>query len=246
MQRLHKSVKISEEFGLSSEREAVREYSFLNQNIMSVNYPLIADEIFSKIPLPASILDIGTGTGALAIAFAKRAKKSFILGVDFSSSMLKEAENNAKKEGVSNIEFKLADAHTLPFPDEAFELIVSFGVLHHLDNLKQAFGEIKRLLKEGKSAFLYDLRKDAPLDVVCQIAQAMSPLHRRGFLESVKEAKTIEEMEAILEGLEVREYKINKPSYSRKTILKNKEPLRNSRLFGERFNKVLMEVYFKK
>ncbi len=65
--------KMSEEFGLSSESEAVKEYVRMNRDVMYSNYPLIADEIIMKPNREKScILDLGTGLGSLAREFAKR------------------------------------------------------------------------------------------------------------------------------------------------------------------------------
>ncbi len=245
MAKIDNSLKVSEEFGLSSE-EAVREYVSLNEDIMAANYPLIADEVLSRVSAVNTILDVGTGTGALAIAFAKRVKDSTVYGIDFSSAMLEVAKKTAERAGISNVRFKLSDAHNLLFPDESFGLVVSFGVLHHLHNLKQGLCQIKRVLRKGGCAFLYDLRRDAPVSVISEIAAVMPSVHRRGFLESVKGAVSPGHLEDILENLDVEEYRISVPSYSRRTIIKNKDIIRRSPLSGERFNRVLMEVYFRK
>jgi ubiquinone/menaquinone biosynthesis C-methylase UbiE len=208
---------------------------------------LIADEIIAKLePENGAILDIGTGLGSLAIEFAKRLPESKIIGIDISQEMLTEARKNSQAVGIDNTEFRLCDAQKIDFPDNFFALIISFGVLHHLKDLKKTFSEIKRVLKPNCPAYIYDLRKDSPQDVVEEIANSMNPEHKRAFLESVKEAFTPNYLEAVLKNLHVKEYSLSQPKYSRRTIIKNKDLLRRGLMMGERFNSILIECFLRK
>ncbi len=239
--------KIKEEFGFDREDLAVKEYSRLNRDFMYPNYPLICDEIIYKLNLNNScILDIGTGLGSLALEFAKRLSSSQIYGVDISQEMLKEAKALAAREKLPNLEFIIGDAHNLEFKEDFFDLAVSFGVLHHLKDLRLVFGEIKRVLKKGGSAFIYDLRKDAPVNIVSQIAEALPAIQKRAFLESVKEAPELPYIEGNLKDLGISDYSLSCPDYSRRTIIRNKHLLKESKLMGKKFNEILVEVYFRK
>jgi len=241
------SKKIKEEFGFESEELAVKEYSLLNRDFMYPNYPLIADEIVSKLNLNKScILDIGTGVGSLAFEFAKRLTSSKVYGLDISQDMLKEAERLTTGKKPPNLEFILGDAYHLEFKDEFFDLVVSFGVLHHLKDLRLVFGEIKRVLKKEGSAFIYDLRKDAPADATAEIAQEMPAYPKRAFLESVREAQDLSYIEDILKNLRIQGYSLSSPEYSRQTIIKNKNLLRESKFLGKKFNEIMVQVYFRK
>lgn len=241
------SKKIKEEFGLESEALAVKEYSLLNRDFMYPNYPLISDEIVSKLNLNKSfILDIGTGLGSLAFEFAKRLTSSQVYGIDISQDMLKEAKRLVTEKKVSNLNFIFGDVHNLEFKDEFFDLVVSFGVLHHLKDLRLALSEIKRVLKKEGSAFIYDLRKDAPLNAIWEIAKEMSPVQQAAFLESVREAVETPYIEGILKDLRIQEYSLSSPEYSRQTIIKNKNLLRESKFLGKKFNEILVEIYFRK
>jgi ubiquinone/menaquinone biosynthesis C-methylase UbiE len=98
-----------------------------------------------------SILDVGSGTGTLAIA-AKRlvGPKGTVCGIDASPEMIVRARNKAMKAGVEVV-FKNAVAEALPFPDAQFDAILTSMVLHHLPSeaRQQGFREMRRVLKPG-------------------------------------------------------------------------------------------------
>ena len=241
------SKKISEEFGLSSESEAVKEYLCLNRDFMYSNYPLIADEIIATLHREKScILDMGTGLGSLAREFAKRLPACRVYGIDISGEMLAEAQNINASEKVSNLTLMLSDINCMSFTDNVFDGIVSFGVLHHLRTVTKAFLEIRRVLKEGGEAFLYDLRKNPPGEVVTEVAEGMPPSQKRAFLASVKEGLDVSYIETVVHGLGVSRYSLSYPAYSRATIVKNKSVLQASRLLGKRFNQLLVMIYLQK
>lgn len=239
--------KISEEFGLASESEAVKEYLCVNRDIMFSNYPLIADEIMMKPNQEKRcILDLGTGLGSLAREFAKRLPGARVYGIDISVEMLTQAHMINMSEGISNLTLMLSDINHMAFEDNVFDSIVSFGVLHHLSTLTKAFSEIRRVLKERGEAFLYDLRKNPPQELVAEIADGMSPSHKPVFLESVKEGLDVSYIEEIVQGLGVTRYSLSTPTFSRATVVKNKSILQASRFLGKRFNQLMVMIYLQK
>lgn len=241
------SKRIKEEFGMHSEAEAVSAYGSLNRDFMYANYPLIAEELISRTNFKDGvILDIGTGLGTLAFEFAVRLPEAHIYGVDISPEMLDEAKRTAGEKKIENIKFILGDVQNLNMKDCSFDLIVSFGVLHHLTDLKSLFSGIKNLLKTEAVAYVYDLRKDAPQEVVSEIASSMNDASQRAFLESVREAYDLDYIKEVIEGVHFSEYALSYPQYCRSTIIKNKEILKKSRFIGERFNKILVECRLKK
>ncbi len=243
----NESKRISEEFGLASESEAVKEYRRLNRDFMYANYPLIADEIIASLRREKPcIVDMGTGLGSLARELAKRLPAGRIYGIDISAEMLDEAQAINATEMVSNLTLMRSDINRLPFADDTFDGIVSFGVLHHLGDVAHAFSEIRRVLRQGGEAFLYDLRKDPPGAMVSEIVTAMPPLQQRAFLESVKEGLDVSHIEAVVKSLGVTRHSLSCPAYSRATILKNKSVLQASRFLGKRFNQLLVMIYLQK
>jgi ubiquinone/menaquinone biosynthesis C-methylase UbiE len=79
-----------------------------------------------------AVLDVGCGTGTLAIA-AKRhvGPTGAVYGIDASPEMLARAEKKARKTGV-DVVLKDAMAQALPFPDAQFDAVLSTVILHHL------------------------------------------------------------------------------------------------------------------
>lgn len=100
-----------------------------------------------------SVLDVGCGTGTLAIAAKKRVGvEGSVHGLDPSMEMLARAEKKVRKAGVE-VQFKSGVAEALPFPDAQFDVVLSTVMLHHLPQKtrRQCVTEIRRVLKpEGR------------------------------------------------------------------------------------------------
>lgn len=98
---------------------------------------------------PDSILDIATGTGDLALQFARRSEAE-VSGLDLSEGMLSVARKKAEAKHLSSrVNFVLGDSEALPFDDNSFDAItVSFGV-RNFENLEKGLQEIRRVLAPG-------------------------------------------------------------------------------------------------
>lgn len=102
---------------------------------------------------PRRVLDLGCGTGDLAITIAGYASKGTeIVGLDFSESMLDKARHKAATAGVE-ITFVEGDATAIPFPDDYFDCVgISFAFrnLTYKNPLREPhFAEVLRVLKPG-------------------------------------------------------------------------------------------------
>ncbi|MFH0826270.1 MAG: class I SAM-dependent methyltransferase [Candidatus Omnitrophota bacterium] len=238
--------KIKEEFGLQEEAQAVQEYSALINAVMYPNYPLIADEVLSRLQTtPERILDIGTGLGTLATEFAKRLPRAQMIGVDLSMEMLQEAQRKASGQ-YAHLKFIACDVHKPCLKIESFDLVVSFGVLHHLHDLEVVLTGVRSLMGPGGVAYIYDLKKEAHPDTVSEIALGLSPLHRKAFLESVDESFSEDRLRNALAHAGFSAYSLSSLKFSRSTLVKNKEMLRQSSFLGERFSSILWECCLKK
>ena len=99
---------------------------------------------------PETVLDIATGTGDLAIQFAKETEAKRVVGLDLSEGMLGVArEKSSKDSRLKSIEFIKGDSENLPFEDNSFDAIsVSFGI-RNFENLEKGLDEIFRVLNPG-------------------------------------------------------------------------------------------------
>ncbi|MDQ6831931.1 MAG: class I SAM-dependent methyltransferase [Chloroflexota bacterium] len=98
------------------------------------------------------VLDVACGPGEPAISIAAAiAPDGFVTATDLTPEMLTAAEENARKRGIVNITYRLADAEALPFPDDSFDAVTCrFGVMLFPD-VQQALGEMRRVLvPEGR------------------------------------------------------------------------------------------------
>jgi ubiquinone/menaquinone biosynthesis C-methylase UbiE len=98
-----------------------------------------------------SVLDVGCGTGTLAIAAKRHVGTSgTVHGIDASPEMIARAEKKAGKAG-AEVFFKNAAAQALPFPGAQFDAVLTTAMLHHLPRKarQQCAGEMRRVLKPG-------------------------------------------------------------------------------------------------
>ena len=118
-----------------------------------------AEEIIqlTNIDNTATVLDIGTGTGELAIKIADYCKK--IYAVDISTTMLDYAVQKADRRQVVNIEFRQAGFLTCDFAQNSIDVVMTQLALHHLtDFWKQiALNRIFKLLSRGGRLYLHDV-----------------------------------------------------------------------------------------
>ena len=118
---------------------------------------------YVKLPDDGNGLDVGCGSGALAIACAKRNPTAAFIGIDrwgkeYASFNKPLCESNAKAEGVSNVSFQRGDATQLDFPDESFDAVVSNYVYHNIPGDRQAYLlETLRILKKGGMFAIHDI-----------------------------------------------------------------------------------------
>ena len=92
------------------------------------------------------VLDLGTGPGLVAAAI--RSRQGIPIGIDFAESMVSEARRR-----YPDIEFREANAESLPFADGAFDAVVGNFVFHHLARPDRVLAEAHRVVRDsGKIA----------------------------------------------------------------------------------------------
>jgi ubiquinone/menaquinone biosynthesis C-methylase UbiE len=93
-------------------------------------------------------LEIGAGTGYFSLNLLQAGVVSHATCTDISPGMVAILTANAERLGL-DVEATQADAESLPFADESFDLLLGHAVLHHLPNLGRAFAEFHRVLRPG-------------------------------------------------------------------------------------------------
>ncbi len=131
-------------------------YEKASRMVIDGYYSQVADEIVSNIR-QGTILDLGTGPGYLPVEIVKRAPEINITGVDLSRNLIRMARINAQKAGLSSqLSFEVGDSVRLRFDDAVFDMVISTGMLHSLKKPVNVLIEIKRVLKQGADAWIYD------------------------------------------------------------------------------------------
>ncbi len=99
------------------------------------------------------VLDLASGTGEPAISLASRVgAQGHVTALDLSPGLLEIAAQRARARGLTNFTTQPADAHSLPFPDNSFDLATSrFGVMFFGDP-RLALQELRRVLRPGARA----------------------------------------------------------------------------------------------
>lgn len=98
------------------------------------------------------ILEVGIGMGIDLLQYAKNGAVCY--GIDLTEGAIEETKKLFQAFSL-NADLQVMDAETLQFEDNTFDLVCSFGVLHHTPNTQKAINEIFRVLKpKGKAIIL--------------------------------------------------------------------------------------------
>ena len=122
-------------------------------------YRRLAGVLAGRIGPGASVLEVATGPGFLAIELA-RLGDFRVVGLDISRTFVRMAAENAREAGAS-VEFRRGNASELPFEEGAFDLVVCRAAFKNFSEPARAIDEMHRVLRPGGAAYIYDLRSDA-------------------------------------------------------------------------------------
>jgi cyclopropane fatty-acyl-phospholipid synthase-like methyltransferase len=104
------------------------------------------------------VLDVGCGTGTLALRAARAARSVRVTGLDADASILARARRKAAAAGL-DISFDEGRSTALPYPDASFDLVLSTLFFHHVDDdaKRQTASELIRVLRPGGRIVVGDL-----------------------------------------------------------------------------------------
>jgi ubiquinone/menaquinone biosynthesis C-methylase UbiE len=99
-----------------------------------------------------------------------------VIGVDMTPQMLDKARKNAKKNNITNVEFRLGEIEYLPVADQSVDVVISNCVVNLSPNKEQVFSEINRVLKQTGRIVISDivLSRDMPEKVKAIMTSANS------------------------------------------------------------------------
>lgn len=118
-----------------------------------------ADVAAAGLPDGGRVLDAGTGPGRVPLAIAAAAASLRIDGLDQSPQMIEHARQAASAAGVDDrVSFAVGDVADMPYPDDAYEFIVSTISQHHWADVAGAIRELRRVLCPGGRLWIYDFR----------------------------------------------------------------------------------------
>jgi phosphatidylethanolamine/phosphatidyl-N-methylethanolamine N-methyltransferase len=111
------------------------------------------------------ILDIGCGPGMNFESILKSlGSGGSLVGLDYSSGMLEQAQQHVERNGWSNVTLLLGDAATLPFADCEFDRVLGTYSFSVIPRYRQALDEVARVLKPGGTLVVLDGKSsDGPL-----------------------------------------------------------------------------------
>lgn len=111
----------------------------------------------ARLQMSDTLLDIGAGTGLLALAAAPRV--AHVAALDVSSAMCERLQTKREQLGIENVEVLLGSATELPLRDAAVDVVVSNYCFHHLSDAEKvrALAEIWRVLRPGGRLVLGDM-----------------------------------------------------------------------------------------
>ncbi len=104
------------------------------------------------------VLDVGCGTGNLAVSLALDHPGASVNGIDFSPGMISAAREKLPP-GV-NVVFRVAAAEELPFGDGEFDLVYSTLSFHHWEDRTKGLAECTRVLRPGGRLIVIDITGD--------------------------------------------------------------------------------------
>ncbi len=97
------------------------------------------------------VLEVGVGAGTDHVQWARAGAR--LSGIDLTQEGVDLATERLQLEGLES-DLRVADAENLPFPDASFDIVYSYGVLHHSPNTPRCISEVRRVLRPGGTALI--------------------------------------------------------------------------------------------
>jgi len=187
------------------------------------------------------VLDLGSGAGLdCFLAATKVGPNGKVIGVDMTSEMVEKARDNAKKNKITNVEFRLGEIENLPAPDNSVDVVISNCVINLSADKPKVFKEIHRVLKPCGRIAISDiaLLKELPKRIQESI---------EAYVGCIGGAITIDEYKRIVEESGLKNIRITVKGSSACIEPETKDPMGRAILDGlgenESLDEYVVSVY---
>lgn len=149
------------------------------------------------------VFDAGTGTALIPLELVRRSRAFTVVAADAAAEMLLLAQQNIAGAGFSaRITTSLVDCKAIDSPGDAYDIVMSNSIIHHIPEPRVVFRELVRILRPGGLLFLRDLfrpQTDGEVErLVALYAGDSHPRQQQLFRQSFHAALTIPEVRQIV------------------------------------------------
>ncbi|MDZ4742952.1 MAG: metalloregulator ArsR/SmtB family transcription factor [Verrucomicrobiota bacterium] len=121
------------------------------------SWQAFAQMLLPLLPENLVIADLGAGEGLVSQLLARSAKK--VIAVDHSEKMVQFGREQAKKNGLKNLEFRQGDIEEPPLDEESVDIVLLSQALHHAANPRRALAAARKLLRPSGKLVILDLNE---------------------------------------------------------------------------------------
>jgi SAM-dependent methyltransferase len=127
------------------------------------------------------VLDVACGAGHAAEPVAPHVRQ--VIGVDLTPALLRLGHDRLREAGINNVLLQEANAESLPFLDESFDVVYCRASLHHFADPQAAVDEMFRVCRVGGRVVILDLIAPIPesRDQFDHVHRLLDPSHVRAF-----------------------------------------------------------------
>lgn len=136
----------------SKEQGSLQWFNEISRARYEIYYPYLECAAEFRWHDQEKILEVGTGLGSDLVSYARNGALTY--GVDLGKDQVELTKKNFEIHGLNYVELLQGNAEDLPFSNLMFDLVFSFGVLHHTPNTEAAISEVHRVLKEDGQAIV--------------------------------------------------------------------------------------------
>jgi ubiquinone/menaquinone biosynthesis C-methylase UbiE len=150
---------------------------------------------FAGIKKGDTVVDLGSGAGNdVFVSRALVGEEGKVIGLDFTQEMIDKANENKRKVGFENVEFKLGEIEAMPLENDSTDVVVSNCVLNLVPDKQKAFNEIYRILKPSAHFCVSDIVLEGELPEGLKNAATMyagcvaGALQKEDYINAIKKA----------------------------------------------------------